>query len=218
MSKKVLFVFLGGLVLLLASCSTFSAVQGNGNIVTTNRNIPEVSNISFGGSYKVIIQNGSSPEVSLKGDQNILPLINTHVEGNELKITTDHHSLNPSQQIVINITVPHLEQVDASGSNEISLEKIKTNYLEIHVSGSNRLTATGTARTFRLNGSGSCRVNAQNLIADVVDVSMSGSSHSVVYASKGLKTNLSGSGKLIVYGHPEHTDLHTSGSASVTMK
>ncbi|HKJ30848.1 MAG TPA: head GIN domain-containing protein [Balneolales bacterium] len=218
MSRKILFVLMGGLLLFLASCGTFSSVEGNGNIVTTSRDIPEVANISFGGSYKVIIQNGPSSKVILKGDENILPLIHTDVQGNELKITTDHHSINPSQQIVINITVPNIEEIDASGSNEISLKNITTDYLEVHVSGSNRLTATGSAKTFKLDGSGSSRVNAQNLKADVVDVSMSGSTHSVVSASKGLKTKISGSGKLIVYGHPDHTDMHTSGSASVTMK
>jgi hypothetical protein len=217
MRKKLLLSLLTGVALTVTTCMTLSGVAGSGNITSTNRTIDDVSSISFGGSYKVNIHRGKSPNVTLRGDDNILPLIETKVSGNRLDIKTKR-SINPTRQIVLDITVPNLQELHVSGSNDISIDEVKTNYLEIHISGSNSLKASGDARTFKLVGSGSSHIDAQDLRTDVVDVRMSGSVHASVYANKGLKTKLSGSGHLIVYGHPEHTDMHTSGSASVSMK
>jgi hypothetical protein len=85
------------------------------------------------------------------------------------------------------------------------------------VSGSGRVTLDGTVDMVELDVSGSGGVFARELTAIDADVSISGSGNIELTATGLVTGNLSGSGKLTLWGDPS-VDVETSGSGDVHLE
>ncbi len=73
----------------------------------------------------------------------------------------------------------------------------------------------GQARDFDGNISGSGKMSAANLLANNVDMNVSGSGSAEVYCSGILNAEISGSGKIYYTGNPDKVNSDVSGSGSV---
>jgi hypothetical protein len=145
------------------------------------------------------------------------------------------YNLNPSKQIKVYVSSAVLKSFEASGacgifsdgkinnsSNaNIDLSGSCSTTLDINapkisadVSGSCTLNLKGETKDFKIQGSGSTTLKCYDLVADNVDLDISGAGDVEVYANSRLTGSISGAADVHYKGSAQ-TDIHTSGASSV---
>ena len=204
-----------------------------------DRDLPTFDRIALRLPCNVHITQGSKQSVVLKGDRDDLEKIITEVSGGKLIIKTKSSSwlswMDDLDEVDIYITMKEVRGLSVSGSGKITTEnKIKTDDLDLAVSGSGRLQinvdaneidssisgsgrieAKGTSKSNDLSISGSGRLNAENLVAENYDISISGSGRCEINVTNELEVSISGSGSVYYKGNPDKVDSKTSGSGRV---
>jgi hypothetical protein len=224
------------LVFLLNGCIIVingKSVEGSGKIITEEREVAGFNKIHLKGSGKVVLTQAEKQSLQIKTDDNIMPLIETTVNGKKLTISHGKHRLRPTSFEVF-ITVENLEGVsisgsgdvsgssrfasntfytDISGSGDIDLE-VETGRLTSAIAGSGSINLSGMADSFDASISGSGKINALDLDAKDVSVAISGSGDCRISASESLDARISGSGDVYYRGQPK-IDAKISGSGSL---
>lgn len=205
------------------------------------RDVESFSRISFGFPGKLYLKQGSPQKVELEGDQDILDEIETEVSGGRLRIEKEGRWFDwdfNNEKIIVYITVPNIEGVSVSGSGDvIGQSKIRTNDLDLNVSGSGSLTLEvdangdveadvsgsgdmdlkGRFNSFESDVSGSGKVVLSAAIDGTADFAISGSGKIQARGSADLvKTRISGSGKVLAADlETNRCDVRISGSGDV---
>lgn len=231
---------------LLVSVSTVSAqnwgskkTKGNGTIVTEERVVDEFNKLKVSGSFRVVLTAERTKEVSITTDENLMESIITEVKEGTLVIKMKkNYYLKPSNHKAIAVEVPlnALKELALSGSGSIrSEEAIKTDQLEVKMSGSGkiivgvaagaveavlsgsgRIELNGSSAEFEANLSGSGSIRAKELKAEDGEFSISGSGRIEANVSNELEARVSGSGSVRYLG-TSSTRVYSkvSGSGSV---
>lgn len=199
-------------------------IAGNGDIATEARDATGFDGVSLAGGFNVVIRQGSGHKLEIKADRNLLPYIETEVDGRTLRIQPKKGS-NISTQTTPSFTIemPTLRAVSVAGSGTIKVEPMKTGGVEaaiagsgdirfanldaerltVKVSGSGDIVAVGRAGQASITIAGSGDVKAAEFVADEVKVSIAGSGDAQVQASKKLNVSIAGSGDVKYVGSPE---------------
>lgn len=201
----------------IVSACGFWGIRGNGRVKQETRTIQDFQNLDAGGAFTIRVHVGSTPSLKISAEENLLYFIRTYVKGNTLVIDTKKN-ISPRKEILIEITVPELRSVDASGANNISVNGIKSNEFAIDLSGAGHVYLEGTADRLRAELSGAGSIDAKDLKANDVRVSVSGAASADVYAKESLDASVSGVGSIDYFGDPPKTRTDVSGVGSITRK
>jgi len=230
----------GALALGLALLVTLAGcVQGSGNVVSESRDVSDFDEVELRGIGRLEITQGRTAELTVTADDNLMQYIDTEVEGNTLVIAVKNKSLpfftvNPSETIVYELTVPALARASLSGSGNIVVDGLETEDLTVEISGSGDLEATDLVAgsfTYELSGSGkatvsgevdsqdvrisgSGRLEAGDLRSSEAVIRISGSGRAVLWVTDELDVEISGSGDVQYYGSPKVTQ-DVSGSGNI---
>lgn len=231
-SKFFLFLFA---VMAMVSCEK---INGEGPVVTEQRAISNFSEIAIAIPGKVFYKQDSVYKVELQAQQNVLDVVQTRLNGNELLLKLENGKvLRHHQQIIVVISSPQINRVALSGAADVTVANtIHAPALKINVSGSGnlsfnnvvvagRLTAqldgsgniniqSGTAKDEQFSISGSGNINGGDVLAETGISSISGSGNIYINASKELMATISGSGSVYYRGNPR-VSAHVSGSGRV---
>ena len=192
-----------------------NSVQGSGNIVTENRQVEDFSAVDVGGVFKVEITAGKDFSVNVEADDNLLPLIQTSVNGDTLEISTDE-KLSSKSPILVRVTAPNISEIKASGAAKVSIIDIKNSELSVELSGASELTATGETGSLNAEISGASVIKARQLSTESAGVDASGASRAYVSASQTLTAEATGASSVTYLGNPENIEKHISGASSIT--
>jgi len=197
----------------LTACSM---TTGSGAFAGETRSVEGFDAIDVSSSVDVQVAVGPSFGVIVEGDDNIVPLIRTRVQGNTLEIDSEFgKSFSPSQPLTVLVTMPDLQGVGVSGSGNVTAVGVGGRSLDISVSGSGSIDLSGTVTSLAADVSGSGSVAAAALEAAQADVSVSGSGSVAVRANDTLTISVSGSGSVEYFGEASVTsDVSGSGSVS----
>jgi hypothetical protein len=212
-------------------------IEGNGNIMKEKRQMSDFTEIASSGSMSVAVSYGSSNEIEVEGDENILPYIITEVKNNRLTIRTKNVSFNTKNKITVYVSLTKLTGVSLSGSgnitgngkfenNETTTFRVsgsgsirmgfdKINKADIIVSGSGNITLSGSASFVDVTISGSGNANCFDLVCDDVKARISGSGNIKIFADKSVDASISGSGSVHYKGSAANIQQKTSGSGKV---
>jgi hypothetical protein len=206
------------------------------------RNVESFTKISFGYPGKLYLKQGSPQKVELEGDKDVLEEIETEVEGGRLKIGKEGKwfdwKFDDNDKITVYITVPNIQGVSVSGSGDvIGQSKIRTNDLDLNVSGSGSLSLDveasgdveadvsgsgdmdlkGHFESFESDVSGAGKVILVATIDNTADFGISGSGKIEARGQAGeVKTNISGSGRVLAADlETNRCEVRISGSGSV---
>ena len=214
--KSIFTTFL--VVFLFASCNiTGERINGNGNIKTETRQLSNVSKVNVMGSLEVVLEEGT-PSLKIEGDENLLPYIETNVNGNELTIKTrDHINIQTNNSLKIYLSLQQFSALKIMGSGKIetankfnNTEKFTAELmgsgkisLNVHapsivadVMGSGDIIIEGETRDIEANIKGSGTFTGENLKSENALVSIAGSGDVTVFADIKLKINIAGSGNV----------------------
>lgn len=188
-------------VLVSVGCQSVTGVRGSGVAITETREIGSFDELALSGSGNIKVTIGEATPLTITADDNLLPLIETKVEGGRLSIRPTE-SINPSTEIVIVLGTPSLKHIRCSGATKLEVHDVKDEPLKIVVSGASTVHADGKTKRFEVTVSGAGDVYAADLKAEEVAITISGSGNAKVHAENKLKATISGSGNITYSGEP----------------
>src|SRR5207237_7014062 len=100
-----------------------NATLGSGQIATETRNVGSFQAIELRGSMKLVVQQAAKESVELRGDDNLLPLIETavvdHAGVPTLQIDTKRGtSFSTRNPMVVTVSVATLASLSLTGSGD----------------------------------------------------------------------------------------------------
>jgi hypothetical protein len=218
----------------LSSCM-LHCVHGSGHQATENRKVTQdFTKLEVSGAFKVILKQDSSGTISLTADDNILKYIKTKNEDGTLQIFT-HQNICNAGDMTVTIGVKNLESIRGSGATEFSATgKLVCKDVELHLSGSSKVTLdlnaanvniegsgdteldlTGQATSTHVDMSGVARVSAYDFVVSDYEISTSGSSNCEINVLHSLHVSSSGSSEIKYKGNPTDVNNEKSGSSSL---
>lgn len=219
----------------LTSCEK---ITGEGPIISQDRNYTGFESVSVNISGRVIHTTGNDYRVLIHAQQNILDIIQTKMEGEELIIKfKEGKNVRSHEEIIVELTSPVLKAAHLAGSADMRIEnELQQSQLSMSLSGSGNIVATKVTLTGQLrasiSGSGNITINegtandswlritgSGNIYVDAVNnnsayAEISGSGNIRVKASQALEARIQGSGSVLYRGTPQVTS-NVSGSGSV---
>ena len=192
-------------------------LRGSGTQMTEPRDLEAFDAIELGGAFNLIVH--VSPDftqkVEVSSDDNVVPKILTTVSGGELDLSIDHWMVRPKHAMTVEVWVPSLTKIDASGASDIEVEGLHGEHFELEVSGASKASLSGVVERFEVDSSGASKLDARSLEAKTVELDLSGAGDAMVWASDMLDAEVSGAGKVHYWGEPTQVNKDVSGSGSV---
>jgi hypothetical protein len=226
-------VLAGGLMFQSCRKGSMWGIKGEGNNMTETRFLSGFSALDLSIDANISYTQDSVYRLEITGQKNILSVMETKVEGDELVIDFKR---NVWSYNTVNIVVhsPNMDRMTLSGSGNIHVENtLSGNSLELHISGSGDIsvpTVSLQSLTAKISGSGNIRINQGSCISETMrvsgagsintefvtaetgDVKISGSGNVTINASKALYVDISGSGDVKYRGQPKiSTNISGSG-------
>jgi hypothetical protein len=196
------------------SCNS-NAIQGSGVSKTESRNVPSFSKIELSGSPDVEVAVGPAESLSVTADDNILPLIETKVDGGTLDIGSKD-SYSTSIGVKVKITAPTLEGVSISGSGNIHVTGLKAGEMEAGITGSGNIVIAGTSDQLTAHITGSGNLKADELSVKHARVTVTGSGDATIRASDEVEATVTGSGNIRYAGNPPQVKRNVIGSGEIS--
>lgn len=215
---------------------------GSGKLATETRALPEFQAIELSGSMDLKVRQGSPQSVQVQADDNLLPLLETVVEGGGADARLNlkwkrWQSISTRSKVVVTVVVPKLSAVALKGSGDLQLDAFNTPALKLAISGagdarikdlatdemvlslsgSGNVAGQGKATRLKISIAGSGDVRLADLQSDEVRVSIAGSGDAAVNAQKSLDVSIAGSGDVSYVGSPS-VKSSVAGSGSINKR
>lgn len=191
------------------------SVKGNGNTIAEKRIVKNFNGIDVGGIFEVEMTNGESTAVEVIADENLLQYIELENSGDRLEISTNKRIASDSK-IVVKITAPDIQAVDASGAASVKLIEFRADKLHAELSGAAKISGTGVVRDLSLDLSGASQADTSMIDSAVVSVDASGASKASVKALEKLSVDLSGASRVNYSGNPKELIKNISGGSRLS--
>jgi hypothetical protein len=211
---------------------------GQGNVTRDERMLVDFEGIEVGSTFNVELRPGPH-EVVVEADKNLLPFIETTIEGDMLRIYA-RDGIKRARALNIYVSMPRITkliateavdivgkgtfahekmELDLSGATDLTLE-LDVEELEIEASGSTDMMLSGRAEEAEIELSGSSDLEGSNLVVQELDIDLSGSSDAKIVCEQKLKVRAKGSSDLVCLGQPDpdNVKIKTSGAAQVSLR
>lgn len=212
-------------------------VEGSGRRIDDTRTLGSFNAIRLEGPFDLELVNAPTEDVVVHGDDNLVPMVLTRLDGQTLVIDTKRGSRWHSRRgLSVTIHFRDLNSLMLSGSGDVKADRISTRRFDTSISGSSDVVidtlnaeivavslagsgdfkAAGTAQTQAYNIAGSGDVMARDLQGETVAVRIAGSGDASVYATGSLEVSIAGSGDVSYRGTPPKLRKSITGSGSVS--
>jgi hypothetical protein len=176
----------------------------------------DVERIELSGPVNLTLRQGPAPLLEVRGEQRLLPNIDTRVEGNTLHVGPRGILLRHRTPIEVQVTLPMLETLSVTGSGNHTVSGFAGDHLDITLDGSGNIRFNGRYRniTAAVHGSGDLELTGGN--SDHVEAEVQGSGTlTLVGASRELHAVLEGSGDVDArHLHADDVNLAHEGSGT----
>jgi len=241
MKNKLILLPVLLITLLVIACSSLVEFGSNGNtikpsdiVISEERQVSGFNGINMSTFGQILLTQGESESLNIKGSNNIVPVIKTTVRNGVLFIEKDKSinitGMNSDNVLVFTITVKDLTSLTISGAGEVEMGSLSTTGLDVTMSGAgqfqlDQLTAesvninlsgvggvnvAGEVKQATIEISGTGNVSAPDLKCQTAEVNIPGLGDATVWVTDMLSGNISGSGSVSYYGDPE-TNTETTG-------
>ncbi len=210
MQKSLLFI---AATLASLACQA-ETVKGNGKLAEQNRQLGDFQAIRSEGAWNLDVSIGAAPSIRIKADENLLPIIETLVEANQLVIRfkdrQDVHVKN-TNSLKIEVTVPELRAYSHAGVGKTAFHGLKGEKFSVNYMGAGLVSGTGKVDKFDVVAKGTGALDFSALKSREAVVGLSGVGSVSVYASDSLSAKVDGIGSLTYYGNPGKISKTVSG-------
>jgi len=201
-------------VSVVTSCSKDDVIDGSGELISEFRNLDYFTKVKSEGVFEVNIIQGSTQEVEIIADNNVLRKVKTKVVNNELRLYLDKNSYKDIS-LIANITVTRLNGLKNSGAGNMYVNDVdEAGEFRINNSGSADIFIEGSATSFNVKNEGSGSIMGYDFLVNDCNVDIDGSGNVEVNCSNNLTVHIDGSGSVYYKGNPT-IDADISGSGQV---
>jgi hypothetical protein len=199
------------------SLAPWVALHGSGVPMTEAREVESFAKIDLGGAFELVVHvdPSAAQRVELSGDDNVVSEVYTRVDDGELEVGIDTRMLNVKTPLKLEVWLPMLTEIDASGASDIEVEGLHGERFELDLSGASESRLTGQVGVFEADLSGAAQLEARHLQAKQVELELSGAGEAQVFASESLEVDVSGAGSVRYWGAPAKVQREISGAGSV---
>jgi hypothetical protein len=217
--------FLTAATFLAAASIACNVHTGSGIIETETREIGEVTRIEACCGFEVDVQLGSKPSAKVTTDQELLDQVVLTTDDDTLVLSwkDDSPLYQPSKGVKIQLTLPELSSVSASGGSRITAEAISGKTSEIDLSGGSTLSLPEgelSADDVSVTVSGSSHLDIMTASLSLLEMELSSGSDAVfgTLNSTSAKVNASGGSRLEAQGIGDDLIVTASGGSEVILK
>ncbi|MDC8002815.1 DUF2807 domain-containing protein [Aureisphaera galaxeae] len=182
--------------------TAFAQVKGNQQITTVT--LPTEGNLTaleMGLYARVEIDASASSEfITITGDSNLIPLIDTEVVDGTMKLTQTEW-IQPSQDIEITMGAPNLKRLQVGVHETVLIENVFSDNLNITVL-LGKVIAIGKVNKVSF-GAENGEIDASQLAANEVNLNIWGRGKAIVNATETLTSTLSDDARLELIGEPK---------------
>lgn len=186
----------------LASCKK-DELNGSGQIVSQERNLPEFENVIIKSVVETNISYGTEFSVTVRTDAVAVNRVHTHVNNNTLSIDLDENINYQRIDFEVDVVMPFIDMVENRGVSNSSLQGF-FNMDEIRIlhDGVGDFTVSGSASVLDLNHNGVGDLHANNFSADICHADHDGVGNMYLSVNDELDGSLSGVGNIYYQGNP----------------
>lgn len=199
-------------------------VRGSGEIAQETRKVSDFEKVTLAVYGDMTIEIGEEQSLYIKGDEALLPYIETVIEDNALKIRFQENiNAQDYQAFSFHLTVKSLDTILLAGMGTIHAPVLTADQFKIVISGAGDLEMTGlTANALKTVISGAGNVNiaegsvgyqkvviagageyhTSNVQSEQTEITITGSGGATVWATETLKVVTTGGGDIFYYGDP----------------
>ena len=189
--------------LLAAAAAQAVTLVGSGRSATEDRAASGFSGVALSLPARVELVQGGSESVRITADDNVLPQIESVVEGGVLKLRFRERGTSlTNARIRVIVNARTVESLAIAGAGDIHATALATRRLSVSVSGSGDVKMAGRADALEASIAGSGEIDASRLDTQRAKVSVAGSGDAVIWARQTLKVSVAGSGDIRYYGDP----------------
>lgn len=239
MTTLIKFIVATVLSLMLLSCNfdmnLNSGVRGNGNVITTDRNISaSFTSLKATEGLDVYLTQSNTESISVEADENLHDLILTEVEDGVLRIHTKENIGRASSKRV-NVSFKDISSItstsgsDVYSTNTISAERldlkstsgsdmtldVNTSILNCKSTSGSDLRLSGKTIKLYAEATSGSDIKAADLSAESSEVKATSGADITVNTSKALTARATSGGDIRYYGNPETVDKSDSSSGSI---
>ncbi len=193
--------------------------KGSGVVREASRPVEKFSRLILALPATVTIVQGPTESLTISADDNLLPLMSTRVENDELIIEGDKNRGFSTKEIInIRLTVKSLNRIRINGSGDVIGDQLQSEKFGIQIAGSGDVkfkSIRADQVTIGITGSGDVAI--ESLISKSVDASILGSGDIKLPSLQAAQVNISvnGSGDVFAAGTTEKVDIDIMGSGDV---
>lgn len=235
MSTLIKIIVTSILSLSLFSCNFNIGIEGNGNVVTKERNLNgSYDHIEVSRGLDVYLTQSETESLKVQADENLHDIIITEIEDNTLKIYADEN-IKYSEVKKVMLSFKDISKISAaSGSDVYGTNIIRSENLELEIasgadmeleveiqslrcvaSSGGDLNIKGTADTLKVTASSGGDVNAKDLSTLITHATVSSGADIIVNVSKELTAKAESGGDIRYTGNPEKVNKSNGVSASI---
>ncbi|WP_347372747.1 head GIN domain-containing protein [Aequorivita sp. Q41] len=235
--KTVNIIVLFCLTISLSAChfNINTGENGNGNVVTEERNVTEDFNTVRGSAgLDVYLTQGDENKIVVEADENLLPYIETNIEAGKLHITTSENIRNSKSKKVY-VTYKELTTIEASSGADVtgnsviksellSLKSSSGADLQVEIfareviakcSSGADIEVSGKASLLNADASSGSEIDAEDLLVINCNAEASSGAEVTVNVKEKLESHVSSGGHINYYGNPISVNANESHSGSV---
>jgi hypothetical protein len=210
-------------ILLAFGGAACTRVQGSGIAVEDKRDVPTFFEVEARDSASVVLTvqpssagTPTSVEVTVSGDDNIVPYVETAVVGGVLQVGfRDNMLLDTSVPLRVTATVPKLLASRSWDSANVKVSGLQNESFSVEAADSSDVELSGKTGALTIASADSADINARNLEAGDVTVRGKDSSDIKVCARGALEVEASDSADVTYFCAPASVERKVSDSADV---
>lgn len=210
-------------------------ISGSGVSASDTRTPGSFNGVALGIAARVEVNQSNRESVTITGDDNVVPLVETQIESGKLKIRWTERNLSVSyKSLVIVVEARSIDSlsiagsgdivadvlnatdftIDIAGSGDVRIRQLNAGKVTAKVSGSGDVHLAGRAESLEAKVAGSGDIKAGSLEVKSGSVSIAGSGSVALWPTDSLKVSIAGSGDVRYYGDPA-LNKSVAGSGSV---
>lgn len=143
--------------------------------------------------------------IEVKGDQNLLPRVRTHLDGHRLVVDTSE-GVDPTMPLEIVFKTPRLNELVVDDGSFVDLTIQSEQTLKIDAVDNTRITARGAIWRIEADMAGDAVLQAKNLVAKQVEIDAAGDAFASVCVTEFLDVTLNGSAEAEYFCNPHRVD------------
>ena len=183
-----------GFIILFTECK--HSMEKRGPAGSEERTLSSFSTIVLRGAGNLKITNGQDSHVKVNAPVNLLPMIETTVENDQLIISMKNEfSLNDSK-IDLDITTPTLKAVTVSGAGNVEIASFQVQKMKLTLSGAGKIRFSNSecdSLFAILSGAGNMYVD----VSDYLEANLKGVGNIEYHGDPTVNSKISGVGKVI---------------------